>query len=98
MTKSAIACHQIFVVQLALGDDAHLAQPLDDEAMPLVERFGAGVLGKNGQLDAAKHQPVVGDIEQRFEQTRADALTLRLAGDEEKDVAAMPHPSTENVH
>jgi len=44
----AIARHQVFVVQFALGDDAHLAQPLDDEAVPLIQRFGAGVLGEDG--------------------------------------------------
>ena len=92
-TWLAIARHQVFVVERALGDDAQFAQPLDDKAVPFIKRFGAVVPGEYRQFNAAQQQPVVRDIQQRLQQPRPDALSLTLAGDKEEDVPAMAQSS-----
>ena len=68
---------------VAEGVGAHQALPL--EAEPFVEGDRRGVVGVDGELEAAQVEPVVGGVDQRGQDGRADAAALEGVADAHAD-------------
>lgn len=66
---------------------AHLSFGLEAELA--IQRQRRGVVGVDGEFDAAQVHPVVGDVQQFAEQTATDTLALPGDGDAQADAAAV---------
>src|SRR5688572_13564389 len=62
---------------------------LDLETESAVERDRARVIGIDTQLQPPQSQPVVGEIQRRRQQSRADALALPVIADTHADLSDM---------
>lgn len=63
--------------------------PFGLEAELAIQRQRRGVVGVDGEFDAAQVHPVVGDVQQFAEQAAADSLALPGDGDTHADAAAV---------
>ena len=68
--------HIVFVDISAVADRAHAPGPFDLETGRLIQRDGARIVCKDGQLHTLQHQPVVGNVERRVKQRPTNAAAL----------------------